>query len=586
MEKKYEKYSLQEKSKLQEIIKRHKDAYDKEVANTSPRYDAKKKRFVKPTPKEGYVARAVREIYPSLRQAKSDDAKFRRAVQMARRLLEEEDQTKVEGCNSAKKFRMEGGGRKQKAVPVRQAAFEWFLDVRGALKARLPFKIFQAKCKELYEDWLKQQEEEIPEKDQLVISRKWVRDWMKEYGVSLAKPNKRFALSQEERKTRLLEFVKNVLRIRYWFMSTFKKEPVIVNGDQMPLHRNKTSRQATLTLKNVAVYVKENYMLSRERATVFTQLSSDEKDPMPQPEFLFKGKGVRIQVNPPPGVKVQFAPKGSYRLENMLKTIGHMKNRYNMFSQKDFAIYILDDYSVHLQEEVRKKLLEKGYILVIMGGGITGDVQINDTHLHHRLKSKYRDLECDLMHRQLQANPQKVPAPSRDEMMNMLTSSWKETTIDPSCALKNNFILNALDGSEDYLVSDKLMALIGQEVKAFRTELLQSTPPKTLSEVIKSITPPKGVRSSKLTLVHPQTNQMMKEWNFLIVKEMKSQNMKKMMMVVMMMMMQLFTQKNNLDLQLQLRHNQRVPVLVLHSLVLSQSQPTLQMRKSTKMPIF
>lgn len=52
-----------------------------------------------------------------------------------------------------------------------------------------------------------------------------------------------------------------------------------------------------------------------------------------------------------------------------------------MFSHRDFAIYILDDYSVHLSDEVRKAFLQRGYMLVVIGGGITGDVQVNDTSI-------------------------------------------------------------------------------------------------------------------------------------------------------------------------------------------------------------
>ena len=38
----------------------------------------------------------------------------------------------------------------------------------------------------------------------------------------------------------------------------------------------------------------------------------------------------------------------------------------------DYVIYVLDDYAVHLMPEVRKAQFQCGYILVIMGGGITG----------------------------------------------------------------------------------------------------------------------------------------------------------------------------------------------------------------------
>ena len=52
--------------------------------------------------------------------------------------------------------------------------------------------------------------------------------------------------------------------------------------------------------------------------------------------------------------------------------------------------------------QVRQELLKRGYVLVVMGGGITGDLQINDTHLHHDLKSKYR---VNLLMEQLNSDP-------------------------------------------------------------------------------------------------------------------------------------------------------------------------------------
>ena len=166
-------------------------------------------------------------------------------------------------------------------------------------------------------------------------------------------------------------------------------------------------------------YIKENYNLSRERATVFTQVSSDP-DFTIEPEFVFKGKGTRTSLHPPDGIKYNWAPKGSYRLEQMLYTISNLPNRYNIFTPKNYAIYVLDDYSVHIMPEIKEALLKRGYVPVIIGGGVTGDIQISDTDLHSPLKAKYRELEQLLMIDQLKANPKKIPQPSRGDMMRML----------------------------------------------------------------------------------------------------------------------------------------------------------------------
>ena len=70
--------------------------------------------------------------------------------------------------------------------------------------------------------------------------------------------------------------------------------------------------------------------------------------------------------------------------------------------------------------EVYQTLFKKGYVLVVIGGGITGDVQINDTDYLHHLKTLYRNLEMKLMLEQLEKDPTKIPSPSRNEMMSIL----------------------------------------------------------------------------------------------------------------------------------------------------------------------
>ena len=66
--------------------------------------------------------------------------------------------------------------------------------------------------------------------------------------------------------------------------------------------------------------------------------------------------------------------------------IDKLPNRSNMFTEQSFAIYVLDDYYVHLMPEVRQAMFKKGYVLVIIGAGITDDIQINDTNCHRDLK--------------------------------------------------------------------------------------------------------------------------------------------------------------------------------------------------------
>ena len=253
--------------------------------------------------------------------------------------------------------------------------------------------------------------------------------------------------------------MKNVWRIRRYFIEKYGADPPIINGDQMPLHRNVSSQQKTLNFKGEETFVKENHMLSLKRVTVYTQVTSNSE--FVTPEFIFKGKGTRTKVNVANDIHFQWSPSGLYRLERMLKS--HLSNRFNPFTQKNYDIYVIDDHAVHLMPEIRKAPFQRGYILVVMGGGITGFIQANDTHYHRKLKSYYRDLEMELMLEKLQVERNKVPTPTREEMVNMTVKAAKKIDLNFSEVFKQLFVTNDLNGSEDYLVSDKLFDLIDSE---------------------------------------------------------------------------------------------------------------------------
>ena len=221
--------------------------------------------------------------------------------------------------------------------------------------------MFRSKCQQVYEEWLKQQPEPVPEQLQLKFSKHWIQYWIKEYNVSLSKPNKKYAIKKEDRIIRIKDYLENVWTLRKYFIDKYGVDPPVFNGDQMPLHRNESTSQKTLSLKSEEVFVKENYMLSRERVTCFTQFCGDTKIKL-KPEFVFKGKGTRTHLIPPKGVHYQWAPKGSYRIEQILGMIDKLPDRFNMFTEQSFAIYVLDDYYVHLIPEA---FFKKGYVLFI-----------------------------------------------------------------------------------------------------------------------------------------------------------------------------------------------------------------------------
>ena len=115
----------------------------------------------------------------------------------------------------------------------------------------------------------------------------WIPGSKEEYGVSLSK---RYSIKKEDLVERLSDYLKNVWEIRRFSIEKYNVDPPITNGEQMPLHWNERSQQKTLTFKGQDTFVKDNHMLSRERATVFTQVSSDPAINI-NPEFVSNGPG-------------------------------------------------------------------------------------------------------------------------------------------------------------------------------------------------------------------------------------------------------------------------------------------------------
>ena len=76
----------------------------------------------------------------------------------------------------------------------------------------------------------------------------------------------------------------------------------------------------------------------------------------------------------------------------------------------------------------------------------------------------------------------------------MLLSAWKDVPNNFAEVFKKHFVTNALDGSEDHLVSDKLFALTGSDMQKFRKELTESPMPAKLLTVIKQLVLPKDIR--------------------------------------------------------------------------------------------
>ena len=64
---------------------------------------------------------------------------------------------------------------------------------------------------------------------------------MKEYSVSLRQPNKKYAIKNEDRIIRIKNYLKNILTVGKYFTDKYGVDAPVINGDQMPLHRNESA---------------------------------------------------------------------------------------------------------------------------------------------------------------------------------------------------------------------------------------------------------------------------------------------------------------------------------------------------------
>ena len=68
--------------------------------------------------------------------------------------------------------------------------------------------------------------------------------------------------------------------------------------------------------------------------------------------------------------------------------------------------------------------------LQLIGGGITGDVQVGDTHKHHAYQQKYSAAEIADAARQLELRPWKLPVVLRSVVLERAWDAWAEISHD------------------------------------------------------------------------------------------------------------------------------------------------------------
>ena len=106
----------------------------------------------------GIISRAVREQFPDLKNANYNSPAFEAALQVARRAYQKyinPSDEEVPARSLKSTFRQPGKtGPKVKAPEVRDGLYEWIVDIRTAVKARIPRALLRAKAAEIQNTWI------------------------------------------------------------------------------------------------------------------------------------------------------------------------------------------------------------------------------------------------------------------------------------------------------------------------------------------------------------------------------------------------------------------------------------------------
>ena len=93
-------------------------------------------------------------------------------------------------------------------------------------------------------------------------------------------------------------------------------------------------------------------------------------------------------------MKLQVQEEGSYRSPDMVEALEWMLPQAQ--TSEESMIVMLDWFSGHLTDEVAEVIKRKGHVLLFHGGGTTPFTQVNDTHLHARLKQLLLQFENEI----------------------------------------------------------------------------------------------------------------------------------------------------------------------------------------------
>ena len=299
-------------------------------------------------------------------------------------------------------------GRPYKAPLLREMLWEWFVDIRHSVASTLSPKFVLCQAKHFATQLLQQQRKLGQLSPLPKLDRHWLLRWKRDHGVVFRRPNARYKCAREVLLQRLRAMWLNVIRVRALAAELVHNDLAlrIWGIDEKPIHFNEAGSKNVRTLEIAGapcVRLKQNHAATRERVSLMTCVTSSAHEAahaanMPL-EVLFRANSARRirHLKPAAGLRVSvaWAPRGSYRLENLLAYLSRWLPAWTeeRAAGQDYRILMLDVAKSHVDPEVTNLCWTRGYIALYHYGCTTGVAQVNDTDLHGEFERLYLELE-------------------------------------------------------------------------------------------------------------------------------------------------------------------------------------------------
>lgn len=158
-------------------------------------------------------------------------------------------------------------------------------------------------------------------------------------------------------------------------------------------------------------------------------------------------------------LSVATSAKGSYNMQDVIRLLERHLQPWG--PGRRWRILLADAYRPHMTPEVWMLCFSRGYVLLVIGGGCSGSVQVPDTHLHMPLSSGYQNSEMILLAALMEQRPTGLPTMDRGDCVRILANLYGQSHMHEkaSVGFKHNYLSNALDGTEDHLGRSELSTL-------------------------------------------------------------------------------------------------------------------------------